>query len=181
MTDQYIGIDLHKAFFQACALTPNGERLWEDRFPRTPAGVEALTARCTPRSALAVEASTPSWHFADALAGLVGELRIVDPLRTKLKAGYAAKTDRLDARRLADALRRDSVVGLYHPPLAIRELRELCRARHALVQVRTALIFGGAHLAAQFRRRRRLSAAATGGVGGLFIGFGAKLASATLG
>ena len=30
--------------------------------------------------------------------------------------------------------------GIYYPPLAIRELRELCRARHALVQVRTALI-----------------------------------------
>jgi leucine efflux protein len=45
----------------------------------------------------------------------------------------------------------------------------------------SALIFGGAHLAAQFRRRRRLSAAATGGVGGLFIGFGAKLAGAGLG
>ena len=70
----------------------------------------------------------------------VGDLRIVDPLKTKLKAGYAAKTDRLDARRLADALRRESVVGIYYPPLAIRELRELCRARHALVQVRTALI-----------------------------------------
>jgi transposase len=46
----------------------------------------------------------------------------------------------LDARRLADALRRDSVVGIYYPPLALRELRELCRTRHALVQVRTALI-----------------------------------------
>jgi leucine efflux protein len=45
----------------------------------------------------------------------------------------------------------------------------------------SVLIFGGAHLAAQFRRRRRLSAAATGGVGGLFIGFGAKLAGAGLG
>lgn len=44
----------------------------------------------------------------------------------------------------------------------------------------SALIFGGAYLAAQFRRRRRLAAAATGSVGGLFIGFGAKLASATL-
>jgi leucine efflux protein len=44
----------------------------------------------------------------------------------------------------------------------------------------SALIFGGAHLAAQFRRRRRFSAVATGGVGGLFISFGAKLASATL-
>jgi transposase len=140
MRDQYIGIDLHKAFFQACAVTTTGERLWEGRFPRTPAGLTALTGRCTPRSAMAVEASTPTWHFADAMANAVGELRIVDAWKTKLKAGYAAKTDRLDARRLADALRRDSVVGIYYPPLAIRELRELCRARHALVQVRTALV-----------------------------------------
>jgi transposase len=140
MRDQYIGIDLHKAFFQACALSPSGDRLWEGRFPRTPAGLDALAARCTRGSALAVEASTPTWHFADGLVNTVGELRIVDPLKTKLKAGYAAKTDRLDARRLADALRRDSVVGVYYPPMAVRELRELCRTRHALVQVRTALI-----------------------------------------
>lgn len=140
MTDQYIGIDLHKAFFQACAVAPTGERLWEGRFPRTAVGLDALRARCTPQSALAVEASTPTWHFADGIGGAVADLRIVDPLKTKLKAGYAAKTDRLDARRLADALRRDSVVGIYYPPLAIRELRELCRARQALVRVRTALI-----------------------------------------
>jgi transposase len=106
MRDQYIGIDLHKAFFQACAVTTSGERLWEGRFPRTPAGLEALRARCTLRSAVAVEASTPTWHFADGLVDAVRDLRIVDPLKTKLKAGYAAKTDRLDARRLADALRR---------------------------------------------------------------------------
>lgn len=140
MRDQYIGIDLHQAFFQACAVTASGERVWEGRFPRTVAGVAALTARCTPRSALAVEASTPTWHFADAVVGSVGDLRIVDPLKTRLKAGYAAKTDRLDARRLADALRRDSVVGIYYPPLAIRDLRELCRSRLALVHVRTAVI-----------------------------------------
>lgn len=43
------------------------------------------------------------------------------------------------------------------------------------------LIFGGARLADAFRRRRRTSAAATGAVGGLFIGFSAKLANASLG
>ncbi len=42
------------------------------------------------------------------------------------------------------------------------------------------LIFGGVHLAQQFRRRQRLAAAATGGVGGMFIGFGVKLAGASL-
>src|SRR5262245_58456430 len=140
MIEHYIGVDLHQAFFQACAVDGVGTRLWEDRFPRTDAGLAALRARCDRRTAMAVEASTPTWHFADAIQKDVGELRIVDPMRTKLKAGYAAKTDRLDARRLADALRRDSVVGIYYPPMAIRELRELCRARHALVQVRTALI-----------------------------------------
>ena len=45
----------------------------------------------------------------------------------------------------------------------------------------SALIFGGARLADQLRKRQGLSATATGGVGSLFIGFGVKLASATLG
>jgi transposase len=138
--EHYIGVDLHQAFFQACAVTATGDRIWEDRFPRTEAGITALRARCDGRTALAVEASTPTFQFADALGAGIGELRIVDPVKTKLKAGYAAKTDRLDARRLADALRRDSVVGIYYPPLAIRELRELCRSRHAVVQIRTSLI-----------------------------------------
>ncbi len=44
----------------------------------------------------------------------------------------------------------------------------------------SALIFGGTFLAAQFRRRRRLSAGMTSTVGALFVGFGAKLATASL-
>jgi len=137
--EHYIGVDLHKAFFQACAVTPDGTRLWEGRWPRSDDGIAALQARCTSGTAVAVEASTPTFHFADALTAHAGQVVIIDPVKTRLKAGYAAKTDRLDARRLADALRRDSVVGIYHPPPAIRELRELCRSRHALVQTRTAL------------------------------------------
>lgn len=45
----------------------------------------------------------------------------------------------------------------------------------------SALIFGGTRLAAVFRRRRWLSATATGSVGALFIGFGIRLADAGLG
>ena len=44
----------------------------------------------------------------------------------------------------------------------------------------TAIIFLGARPAETFRRRRRLSAGMGGGVGAMFIGFGAKLATATL-
>jgi len=44
----------------------------------------------------------------------------------------------------------------------------------------SALIFSGAYLAAQFHRRQRLAAAGTACVGGVFLGFGLKLATASL-
>lgn len=140
MIREYIGIDLHKAFFQACAVTATGERGWEQRCPRTAAGLAAFIARGVgPEHAIAVEASGPTWAFVDALAPTGARVWVVDPRKTKLKAGMAAKTDKLDARRLADALRRESVVSIYVPPPAIRELRELCRSRQQVVRLRTKL------------------------------------------
>jgi transposase len=140
MTKEYIGVDLHQAFFQACAMTASGERLWEGRFPRTAEGVARFVARgLSAAHAVAVEASGPTWAFVDAVQPTGARVCVVDPRKTKLKAGFAAKTDRLDARRLADALRRDSVTSIYVPPPAIRELREVCRGRHQLVRWRTRL------------------------------------------
>jgi transposase len=141
MTQEYIGIDLHKSFLQACALAPTGERRWEGRFVRSAEGIARFIARggVGPQSAIAVEASGPTWAFVDALAPTGATVCVVDSRKTKLKAGFAAKTDRLDARRLADALRRESVVSIYIPPPAIRELREVCRGRHQLVRLRTRL------------------------------------------
>jgi transposase len=140
MEPLYIGIDLHSTSFQACAIAGDGARCWEEKFPRTAAGIAAFRTRCSPATRVAIEATTPTWHFADAIQDAVGHIDVVDPLRTRLKAGYAAKTDRLDARRLADALRRESVVGIYYPTQAVRELRELCRSRHTLVRTRTMLV-----------------------------------------
>jgi transposase len=135
----YIGIDLHKAFFQACAVSATGERQWEQRWPTTDAGIAGLLTRCGEESALAVEASSPTWAFVDRVVGHVGQVQVVDTRKTRIKAGYAAKTDRLDARRLADALRRESVVGIYYPPVAIRDLRELCRYRCHLARLQASV------------------------------------------
>jgi transposase len=137
--EQYIGVDLHKQFFQACAVEPSGERRWELRFPRTDGGLILFRARCGPETAIAVEACGPTWPFVDAMHPTGARICVVDPRKTRLKAGFAAKTDRLDARRLADALRRDSIVSVYVPPPAIRELREVCRSRHQVVRLRTRL------------------------------------------
>ena len=59
-TDQYIGIDLHKASFQVCVMAKTGERAVGRALRReTPEGIATFVARCTPRMAVAVEATTP--------------------------------------------------------------------------------------------------------------------------
>ena len=56
MTEEYIGVDLHKAFFQACAVTP-GDRVWEGRFARSREGVARFVAHGVGEThAIAVEA-----------------------------------------------------------------------------------------------------------------------------
>jgi transposase len=136
---EYIGIDLHKAFFQVCVVNGSGARQWEQRWPTTNAGMAGLLTRCGPQSQVAVEASSPTWAFVDRIVDHVGTVQVVDTRKTRIKAGYAAKTDRLDARRLADALRRDSVVGIYYPPPAIRDLRELGRYRCHLGRLQASM------------------------------------------
>jgi transposase len=136
---EYIGIDLHKAFFHVCAVTATGEQHWEQRWPTTDQGIAGLLTRCGAQSRIAVEASSPTWAFVDRIVDHVGAVHVVDTRKTRIKAGYAAKTDRLDALRLADALRRDSVVGIYYPPAAIRDLRELGRYRCHLARLQASL------------------------------------------
>lgn len=139
MEREYIGIDLHKAFFHVWAMTSTGERQWDQRWPTTDAGIASLLTRCGMQCWIAVEASSPTWAFVDRVVDHVGAVHVVDSRKTRLKAGDAAKTDRLDARRLADALRRDSVVGIYYPPPRIRDLRELCRYRCQLARLQGSL------------------------------------------
>jgi transposase len=136
---EYIGVDLHKAFFQVCAVNGLGDRQWEQRWATNDGGIAGFLARCGGHSRIAVEASSPTWAFVDRIVAHVGAVHVVDTRKTRLKAGYAAKTDRLDAQRLADALRRDSVVGIYYPPPAIRDLRELCRYRCHLARLQASV------------------------------------------
>lgn len=65
-----------------------------------------------------------------------------------------------------------------HPALTFLILGSIIQALSFLYL--STLIFAGARLAAAFRARRRLASTANAGVGVLFVGFGAKLATATL-
>ncbi|MET8150886.1 leucine efflux protein LeuE [Actinoplanes sp. NPDC049668] len=68
--------------------------------------------------------------------------------------------------------------GYAHPALSFLILGAVLQVFSVLYL--TALIFGGQFLAGQFRRRRRLAAGASTGIGAVFVGFGIKLATASV-
>jgi len=69
--------------------------------------------------------------------------------------------------------------GYPHPALSFLALGAI--AQVFSFSYLTLLIFGGTYLSAQFRRRRRLAAGLTSGAAALFLGFAAKLSTASPG
>ena len=70
MEREYIGLDLHKVFFQACAVDPSGIRQWEGRFPQNGRSLRRNPGGCNPRvwvSRLGIDACGQHRHTRFAI------------------------------------------------------------------------------------------------------------------
>lgn len=65
------------------------------------------------------------------------DVMVAHPLMVKAIAYAKVKTDKVDARTLADLLRMDMVPECYIPDREIRDVRDLARRRHYFVTIRT--------------------------------------------
>src|SRR5262245_54149983 len=74
----------------------------------------------------------------DQLVACGWEVQVADARKVKTVAPLAAKTDKVDARLLAELCRRELVPALWLPSLDQRALRERLRRRMHLVRLRTS-------------------------------------------
>ena len=65
------------------------------------------------------------------------DVKVAHPLMVKAIAYAKVKNDKVDARTLADLLRADMIPESYVPDEKTREVRDLVRRRHDLVETRT--------------------------------------------
>src|SRR6266545_4373766 len=133
----HIGIDVHKKESQICILAEGGERL-ERRVPTQGRRfAEELGAR--PHARILIESATESEWVARCLEGLGHEVVVADPNFAPMYAQRSrqVKTDRRDARALAEAC----VLGAYHRSHRLsdgqRHVRARLTVREALVRTRT--------------------------------------------
>src|SRR5215468_6552944 len=129
----HIGIDLHKRESQICIVAEGGE-LIERRIRTEPQRfAEALGGRATAQVLL--ESSTESEWVARCLEALGHHVVVADPNFAPMYATRTrkVKTDRRDARALAEACR----LGAYRPAHRLSDAQRHVRAR---LTVRDALV-----------------------------------------
>ena len=119
-----IGIDVHKVHSQVCIFTEDGEVLERGICTEVDRFEKLLSGR--PKARILIESSTESEWVARCLENLGHEVIVADP---NFAAMYATrsrkvKTDRRDARTLADACR----LGAYRPAHRLSEAQRHIRA-----------------------------------------------------
>jgi transposase len=135
-----IGLDLHKRESQLCVLGDDGT-MSERRIQTTRERLAAVLG-ARPRARILVEASTESEWVARHLEALGHEVVVADPNYAPMYATRTrrVKTDKRDARTLAEALK----LGAYRPAHRLSDARRHVRAelavRDALVRTRTRYI-----------------------------------------
>ena len=114
----YVGVDVHKNFSFVCAMKENGEVILEKKV-RTE-DLEKLLEDIENKTII-LEPTTTAINLARKLRKK-NEVLLSHPYKTKLIAESKKKTDRVDARVLADLARANFLPTAYLPPDEISEL-----------------------------------------------------------
>lgn len=136
----HVGLDLSRKRVDVCVFDAQGEVQQRLTVPPDADGLRQLAARFPDEQVRAVVESMTGARFVhDTLEDCGWVVEVADAARVKALAPLTAKTDRIDARVLADLSFRDLIPAIWLPPLGVRGMRELARFRLHLVGHRTAL------------------------------------------
>lgn len=132
-----IGLDLHKRESQLCVLTEEGEVIERRIVTSRERFTAVLGGR--PRARILLEASTESEWVARHLEALGHEVIVADPNFAPMYATRrrGVKTDRRDARTLAEACRLGAYRPIHRASAAQRHVRAQLAVRDALIRTRT--------------------------------------------
>ena len=133
-----IGLDVHRNFAQV-AVVENGLCRDEGRIGVTPEALRAWADTLEPEDEVALEATGNSDAIAMLLEPLVRRVVVSNPRKTRAIAEAKVKTDKVDARILAQLLAADFLPSVWLPDDRTRMLRRQIARRTHLVRQRTRL------------------------------------------
>jgi transposase len=129
----YIGFDVHKKSISYCVKTADGTIVEEGRLKATHQALREWAGKRQEPWHGAMEATLFSGWIYDVLKPFAARLEMGNPSMMKAIGASKKKSDRLDARKIADLVRCNLLPACYVAPLEMRELRRLLRYRNTVV------------------------------------------------
>jgi transposase len=130
-----VGLDVHLDFIEI-AICEEGKVWSAGRVPSTREGIKTLADSLLPTDRVALEVTGSSWEIVKLLKPYVRKVIVVSPGDTGI-AQARAKTDRLDARTLANLLWKGELEAVWVPPGWISRMRRRLSRRGQLVGARS--------------------------------------------
>jgi hypothetical protein len=112
---KYVGLDWAYRSAQWCALAPGGELAGEGRIAADRDGLARLVFELGDEVRACLEMMSGALWVRDQLEACGWRVEVADARKVKTVAPLAAKTDKIDARLLAELCRRDLVPGCGFP------------------------------------------------------------------
>lgn len=133
-----IGLDVHRDFAQV-AIWEKGRVTDAGRVPTSPEGLREFAKTLRRSDKVALEATMNTAAIAGLLAGRAGEVVVSNPFKTRAIAEAKIKTDKVDARVLAELLAADYLPSVWQADNATKALRRQVGTHVSLVRQRTRL------------------------------------------
>lgn len=131
----YVGLDVHKKTVAFCAKNADGTVVCQGEVAANRKSLGEWAAAMPRPWQGVMEATLFTGWIYDFLMPHAEKLIVAHPLMMRAIAASKKKNDRVDAHKLADALRADWVPVCYMAPSNIRELRRVLRFRNLMVSM----------------------------------------------
>jgi transposase len=131
--EKYIGMDVHQATISVAVMDASGKLIMECLLETKAATIVEFIQGLQGTLSLTFEEGTSAAWLHDLLTPHVSRLVVCDPRKAALlKEGN--KSDRIDARKLAEMLRTNQLKSVYHGEHGLRTLKELGRSYLTITQ-----------------------------------------------
>jgi transposase len=133
----YVGIDLHKHSITVCLTDSQCPKHRIQRFACNDVErIRVFFASLVPFEAVIEATASYEWLF-ELIEPLATRVRLANPRKLRIIAESTNKSDKLDARILAEFLARDMIPEAYRPTPRQRQHRALVRYRQTLQRMKT--------------------------------------------
>jgi transposase len=137
----YVGVDYHKKYSVVTCLDDEGHEIGSKRLDNQAEEFQDFFQDLGGPCQVVLEASRTWGVMFDLLEELpeVQAVKLAHPLKVRAIAEAKIKTDKIDARTLAQLLRADLIPAAYIPGKETRHFKEMVRQRVFLVRTRSRL------------------------------------------